>query len=699
MDKEYREKTIKSTCGLCPIGCGIIAHMIGDQVVKIEGDPDHPLNKGILCPKGVASLEYLYHPKRLVSPLKRIGRKGAFQWRAISWDDALNEVAEKMQDTKETNGPESIAFIHGAAKGLQDSYLARLANILGTPNIVWQGHVCFVPRMLASVMTYGFYAIPDYENLPSCIVVWGKNTQATLHYAHQRIQWALEQGARLIVIDPRQTELAKAADLWLQVRPGTDLELALAMVSEIINTNLYDREFVYKWTIGFPEFRQDIQTFSLEEAEEITGVPAELIKRAAHMYALSKPACIQWGNSIDQGVTNFQTARALCILRSLTGNIGVPGGEIHPGPIPLYGRRSPQLELWDELPGPQRDKGLGTHSKLPMIRHVAPQNIIKAIIEEDPYPLHTLFIQGANPLLSYPNARKVYDALMKIDFLVVSDMFMTPTAALADIVLPVTCYLEFDSVVTSPYSYPVASVQQRITRRHEVRSDYEILSGIARKLGLDNYFWPTEEDCLDYVLKPSGITFNELRRIGSISGLRHYRDSMTQGFSTPSGKIEITSTRLKEWGFSPWPTSRATKASDKKARQTKEEYPYILTSWKSAPFRHSGGRQITSLRGMHPEPLVLIHPDTAHREGLQDGEWIHIETEKGVVRQKTHVTTGILPEVLGLDYAWWFPEKTKESLFGWAESNINISIDDQPPFSPETEATHLRGIPCKVRKE
>jgi len=689
-------QVIKSTCGLCQIGCGVLVHVDNGTVVKVEGDPESPLNKGILCSKGLASLEYLYHPDRLRHPLKRVGERGEAKWQQISWDEATDTIAGELAQARDSYGAESVAFITGAAKA-GSGYPRRFANAFGTPNVGGMGHVCMVPRQNASRITYGFYAVPDYEYPPACIVVWGKNMAATLHHAHQKTIQAIERGAKLMVIDPGEIDLVTKADLWLKLRPGSDLALALGMINVIINEKLYDKAFVDNWAVGFDRLKLHVQDYSPEKVEEITWVPAEMVKAAARFYALNKPACIQWGNGIDQGVNSFQTARAISILRAITGNLGIPGGESQWSLPPLLSWK--ESSLWDRIPEDKREKRVGAEYKmLPIEKRVLPQRLIKAILEEKPYPIHAAFIQGANPLLSYSNTQEVFRALKKLDFLVVADMFMTPTAALADIVLPVATYLEFDSIVTPPYSHAVILVQQKVTRVGECRSDYEILCALAEKLSLGEYFWDTEEECLDATLKPAGLTFQELKKVGVIFGTKHYRKYEADGFATPSGKVEIYSSQLKEWGFDPLPTYYEPPESPYSAPELAREYPLLFTTWTSEPYRHSGGRQIATLRALHPEPVVWINTETATKLGIRDGDWVYIETKRGKIRQKAALTTGIDPRVVVADYDWWFPEKGASELYGWAESNINILTDDKPPYNREMGSTNLRGVLCKIYK-
>ena len=687
---------VRSTCGLCYGGCGVLVHLKNGRAVKIEGDPESPINNGKLCGKGLSSLEYLYHPDRLTYPLQRVGERGDGTWRKLPWDEALDMVADEFLRTKTRYGPESLAMIQGAAKGIQDSYLVRLANAFGTPNLATQGPVCHLPRMLASRITCGFMPIPDREYPPNCMVIWGFNPSDTFFFNFERIHKACERGTRLVVIDPRETGLAREADLWLRVRPGSDLALALAMIHVIIDENLFDRGFVDTQTQGFDKLKTHVQDYPPEKVEALTWVDAKTIRQAAQFYASNRPACIEWGNSLDHTVNSFQTGRALCILRALTGNLEVPGGELRWTSLALMGRRSPELELWDRMPMAQWQKRVDVeHKLLPVFRYVTPQSIIQAILYEKPYPIRAAYIQGANPVLTYSNAAKTHEALTKLDFLVVADMFMTPTANLADLALPVAGYLEHDSVVATP-AYPIAQVQQKVAQIGECRSDYEILSDLARRLGLGDAFWDTEQQCLDALLKPAGLTFNEFKKTGVICGTKHYRSYETDGFETPSAKVELYSSQLEQWGFDPLPSYRGLPETEFTEPNLEKEYPFVMTSWKSAPFRHSGGRQIPPLRKEHPEPVVTIHPETAKNLGIMDGDQVYIETRRGKIRQKAFLSTMLDPRVVGVDYGWWFPEVEAADSYGWRKSNINILTEDRPPFNQEIGSTNLRGSLCRV---
>jgi thiosulfate reductase/polysulfide reductase chain A len=690
------QQVVRSTCGLCFTGCGVLIHIENGKPIRIEGDPKSPINKGKLCVKGYASLEYLYHQDRLKHPLKRIGERGDGNWQHISWDEALEIIAKKLSELRNNYGAESVAMIHGAAKGLQDSYLTRFASIFGTPNISNQAHVCFVPKRLASQITFGFLPTPDFDYPPACIIVWGSDLFETRAGEYEQILHALDKGTKLIVIDPKNTHLAQNADLWIQVRPGSDLALALGIINVIVNEELFDEAFVNKWTIGFNELRSHIQAYPPEKVEEITWVNAQTIREIARLYSANIPACIICGNALEQNVNSFQAARAISILTAITGNLGVPGGEQQWSSPPVIKRFSPELTLLDKIPKDKRQRKAGKDLKLlPTFPYVPPQSIVKAILDEDPYPIRAVYIQGCNPLLTYSNAQKTYSAFKKLDFLAVAEMFMTPTASLADIVLPVATYLEFDSIVEPP-RYPIVQIHQKVADISECWSDYRIINELAKKFGLQEYFGEDEEQFLDTILKPAGLTFREFRKVGAISGFKQFRRYEVDGFETPSRKVELYSSRLKEWGFDPLPTYYELPETPYSDPELTKRYPLIFTSWKTAPFRHSGGKQITTLRGRYPEPIIYIHPETANKLAIKEGDWAYVETKRGKIKQKVALSTGIHPRVVGVDYGWWFPEKGISDLYGWAESNVNILTDDKPPYNREMGSANLRGILCKV---
>ncbi|NIO04981.1 MAG: molybdopterin-dependent oxidoreductase [Proteobacteria bacterium] len=689
---------VRSTCRICYNSCGVLIYLEGGRPVKIEGDPQNPMSKGRLCPKGSASLEYLNHPARLKHPLRRTAKRGDGKWQPITWDEALETVAGELRSISGRHGILSVAFLRGASKGLPDSYMARFANIFGTPNISSPAPVCFVPGVNASKLTYGYYAYPDHEHRPRCIVVWGANPEATNVAEYEEIVEAAKKGARIIAIDPIENELTKMADLWLRPRPGTDLALCLGIMNVIVNENLYDRDFVDQWTIGFPELNAHLQDYPPEQVAEITWVSEEMIRKAARLYTKEKPGLILWGNGIETTLNSFQACRAIAILRSISGNLGVPGGEVKyssPGGLP---KSDPEFVCQDSIPPDTRAKRLSMKDNLmPIVYYALPQRVIKAILEDDPYPVRAIYQQGGNLLTAYTNAKETYNALIKLEFLVVADLFMTPTAMLADVVLPAATYLEYDSV-EQPWHFPIVSAQQKVAQVGESWPDGKILNELAKRMGFSNYVWDDMNQALDRVLKPAGVTFEEFREIVTLVGTKLYRHYEKGGFETLSKKVELYSERLKEWGFDPLPEYREAPETPLSDPRMAEEYPFVLTTRKGDVFRHSGGRQIPSLRSKRPQPILKMHPQPAENLGIKEGDWVHISTKRGRIRQKVTLVDSLDPRTIEADYAWWFPEKDTSSLFGWDESNINILTSDKPPYNREMGSAIMRGISCKVSK-
>ena len=707
-------QVVKSVCGLCVGSCGVLVTLEEGKAVDIKGDPESPPNQGDLCPIGLASLEYLYHPDRLAYPLRRAGGRGEGKWQQISWDEAFNLAAEALDKVKQEYGPEAVVMVEGSAKGPMDTHLVRLANAFGTPNVVCAEYVCHMPRVVAAELTFGFFPGADYGYPPTCIISWGANDAETYFCRHKGLIQAVSKGAKLIAIDPLETKVTKMADLWLRVRPGSDLALALAMINVIINEGLYDKDFVDKWTVGFDKLKTHVQDYPSEKVAEITWVPADLIVKAARLYATNRPGHIEWGNALEHNVNSFQASRAISILMAITGNLGVPGGEIESrgsgyrfgdtdsSESGVLGRWSSQLELRDRIPREKRQNRVGADlNMLPDVRYVLPQSLIKSVLEGDPYHIRAAFVQASNPLSCWPNTQEAYRALKKLDFLAVSDMFMTPTAALADIVFPAASYLEFDGIQMPPNG-AVVQLQRKVAQIGECRSDHEIINGLAKKLGLEEYFWGSIDDFWDAILEPVGLTFKEFKKIGLFTGKEkqpnQYRRYEQNGFKTPSGKVELYSSRLKDWGFDPLPTYDEPPETPYSDPELTREYPLIFITWKRKLYRHSGGRQIASLRGSHPEPIIMIHPETAHKLGIKEGDWVYIETKRGRIRQKATLIASIDPRVVGVDYGWWFPEKGVSELYGWAESNVNILTNDKPPFNREMGSSNLRGFLCKVYK-
>ena len=694
----------KSACRTCHGGCGVLVHVENGKVVKIQGDPESPLNRGRLCPKGMASIELLYHPDRLKHPLKRAGKRGQGKWERISWEEALNTMASRIADIKAAYGPESIALGQGRGRYYFMSVL-RFANALGTPNWCEPGGAqCFFPRVAAGMMTYGDLPICDYygETNPSCLLVWGHNP--TISGPDGEIQFrvkdCLRRGTRLIVIDPRKTEIAEKADLWLQVRPGTDDALALSMINVIISEGLFDGDFVGKWTIGFDRLAERAAEYNTERVEKITWVPAEKIRAAARLFAKTKPAALEWGVALEHTPNCLQTVRAVALLPAITGNIDVPGGWV----LGSHLIGEPPI-LADCLPEDMKEKRLGADQfKVLSSRHAffpashAP-TLFQAMRTGEPYPVKTFLIFGNNGLVTYANSRQFYETLMSVDLLTVMDLFMTPTAELADIVLPSATWLEADEVAAMTLiANNVILAQQKVVQIEECRQPEEVFVELARRLQLKAGQHSLEQ-VLDEHLKPLGITFQELKQRGFVTAPLKYRKYEKEGFRTSSGKIELASGYLEMLGYDPLPYPEEPPESPVSTPELAAEYPLILTTGgRSQYFFCSEHRQISSLRKHHRDPLVEIHPQTASECEIEDGDWIWIETPMGKIQQKAKLTDGIDPRVVNAECAWWFPEEAGPEHGVW-KSNVNVLTNNAPPYDPAMGTYQLRALLCRVYKE
>ncbi len=680
-------------------GCGLLVHVEDGRIMKVEPDPHSPLNRGTICAKGIAQIERMNHPDRLTVPLRRRGQRGRGRWESISWDHALDLIAHTIGKIKSRQGAGAICFAQGTPKGLELYLMIRLANLLKAPNFTTPGSVCHMPRETASMLTCGFFPVPDYDHPPSCVMVWGSNLFGTNEEGvmGSQLRRALDRGARLIVIDPRKTDIAKRADLWLRPRPGKDLPLALGMARVILDEGLYDREFVEKWTVGFDTFEDHLQGYPLGKISEVTWIPEGKIREAARLYSQSKPACIQWGNAIEHTSNSIQCARALLILKAITGNLDVPGGNVRrAGPAIM---KAGALVLSNRFPD-KREAILSAHFPLAARMGFVPSQLItRAILTGKPYPIRMMFIQGGNPLLSYVDAKEAFEALGKLDFLAVSEIFLTPTAQAADLVLPAATNFEFDDIGHLGLRHGFILARPKIVDPPGACwSDSKIINELGKRLGLSEFFWEDMGQCLDEILEPAGLTYDDFREMGMLRGNWGYRSYEEKGFKTPSGKVEIYCQRLRDWGLDPLPPYGESQSGPGGELDLSEHYPLILTSAKDPFFFHSAYRNIPSLRRLSPDPIVLMHPEAASQRGIREGDWVSIETERGSVQQKAALSPDLDPRVVIGSIGWWFPERKDLELSGWKEANINILTSSEPPFDPAIGTPNLRAIPCRISR-
>ncbi|MEM3150655.1 MAG: molybdopterin-dependent oxidoreductase, partial [Candidatus Nezhaarchaeales archaeon] len=433
-------KIVKTACGLCYLGCGMNVYVDNGKMVKVEGILEHPLNRGVLCPKGLAAIDYAYSSDRLKYPLRRRG-EGFVE---TTWSEALDNVSSKLREYAKNYGAKSVVGIIGMPILLGGystvSLVRRFYDVYGSPNVFSPESICYRNQIIAYILTLGKFCVAEPEKA-KCVILWGSNPHHSRPPWVKRIQEALNKGASLIVIDPRRIPFARMAALHLQPRPGTDAALALGMINVITSEGLYDKEFVERWTFGFEKLVDHVKAYTPERVEEITWVPAFKVREAARTFAAAKPACIIQGvNALDQTAAGFYTARAIAILQAITGNVDVPGGFVRASRVHLSPIR---------LPEKIKERPLGA-DKYPLFYECwgrlfgegQAMLLADAILSGEPYPVKMVMVTASNPLLTWPNAKKVKEALEAVDFLVVVDVFMTETAKLADLVLPASSFLE-----------------------------------------------------------------------------------------------------------------------------------------------------------------------------------------------------------------------------------------------------------------
>jgi anaerobic selenocysteine-containing dehydrogenase len=747
-EKNFNGK-VRSYCAQCQSACPIICSVEDGKLFKVSRDREHP-NTTALCPKGLAGPELVYNSQRLRYPLKRTRPKGDPDpgWKRISWDDAMETIATKLRETKEAYGAHAVVFNRPGPGGSPSrdyaDWVVRLAYCFGSPNTLATGHVCQWHRDTGSKYTYGWEKVSeaDYENT-ALLVIWGHNPHTSVRCNVRDINNAKKRGAKLVVIDPRCTPVAKKADLWLQIRPGTDGALLLGLIHHLIKEGTYDEVFVKEWTnapflvrsdtgnlltiqdiamlppepgylvwdktkkeavacpvkhtarerAGDPALfgsfgvtlsngtmveaspvlgllRSLVAPYTAETVESITGIPAKKIIQLAGWLGRIRPASYYSYNGIEQHTNAMQTNRALCILYALTGNLDKPGGNVFFPSFPGPQVRDPRL-----LP-PEIHKLRIAGDKRPLGPAGNPNSsaqayeIFESILTERPYPVKALVSFGGNLVTANSHSLIARDALKRLEFSVQTELFMTPTAELADIVLPATTHYESFHVKRGFPNLMAAHtwVQYRprvIPPLFEARSDLEIMFDLAQRLGLGDTFWNGDiEAGFNDQLKPLGLTLADLKRNpGGVSvdlpmvyqkySQRDQEAGTPKGFRTPSGRIELFSQTFKEHGYDPLPVYQEPAISPISKPEWIREYPLILTCSKLLHFCHGQHRALPSLRRAVPHPYVEIHPEKARQLSIENGEWVYVKTPFGKIKSKAKLTDEIAVDVVCTQHGWW----------------------------------------------
>ncbi len=687
----------KTICQSCYFYCGLDVTHDGDQIERIDGSPEHPVNRGTICPKGLAAQQLVTHPKRLTRPLFRDRKKPGDSWTELSWDDALDLLAEKLRAARSAGRPESVVYHRGHAPGWVTTYnyVTRFMTAFGSPNLVTHAHLCFAPRAIAHLATYGGVPEPDFDHA-RCIVLWGFNPVYTSlpNYARRIIE-SKERGAKLIVVDPRYTQTAAKADLWLQPRPGTDLPLALGIVKTLIEEQLLDREYVREHAIGLDVLTEHVGAIAYETIASTTGVPIDRMKAAAQMMAENRPTTVKEGNGLDQHVNVTQTVRAVALIPTLLGSLNIEGGNVLLPPLPFHDvqLRGLRGEDWEE-------RSLSRHPLYYRTGNALHDEDLLAALEDDaPYPIDVLIVQGGALLAANSNVRRTERLLEKVGFLAVHDLFMTATAERADLVLPAASFLERDLLLYYRYrpsaqSNMIALQQQVVSPAGESRSDLELIFDLARRIGLHDHFpWGSVGEAFDWELEPVGIDLEYLKSHPEGYQRDYAPDELyvtdgRSGFSTESGKIELAASRLEAFGSDALPQLRELPA----ALEPSDDYPLLCgTGLKLGIHTHTEFHSLPWIEPIEPAPFAEIHPEAAAASGIRDRDRVRVESPWGAVEAIARITRTVDEEVVMLSYGYGQPYAGA----GWQLSNC-LTPDGTIAADPDSGATSNRRVPVRL---
>ena len=685
---------LKTFCSICNphSHCGINAHVENGQLIEVEGMPEHPANEGTLCAKGAASLQYVYAKNRLKHPMMQRGERGSKHWEKISWEEAFFVITARLVKIRNRFGPESVIFYAGYPKWFRP-FLQRLAHGFGSPNYCTESSVCSSSPTVAGKVTYGYFGRPDFPKT-RCILNWSTNpfyTNATLARSLLDLK---ENGVKFISVDPRLSSFAERADLHLQLRPGTDGALALGMVRVLIDENLYDRDFVEKWTVGFEELCDYLKEHSLEWAEKITGVPKEKIREAARLYGTMKPAALMTSSSsTTHHLNGFQNHRAILLLPGLTGNFDVPGGNLVE-PITYLYTNSGAPTNEEEIRLIKKLKGLPSRigeNRFPIWCRYYPEAHSMAIPFQirsgKPYPLKAFIGFGTNYRM-WPGSDFLKESLLNLEFLVNTDIFFTDTCRWMDLVLPASTSFERSELKHWNAKY-LMFISPVIDPIGESRSDIEIIFDLARHLGLEKLFWNGDFDAsIDELMAPSGYTAEKLRKC--IEGIKvknplmpGYRKYEKSGFLTSSGKMEIASKILKESGFDALPIYR--EPQHPSLSKDPLQYPLILCTGARLPiFVHSEMHNVPWCEELRKDPILDINPLDAQERGIMAEDWVWLETQRGRIQVKANLTETVLPGVVHI-------------VHGLQEADVNLLIE--PDYlDPISGFPGFKSLQCQVRR-
>ncbi|MDQ7817502.1 MAG: molybdopterin-dependent oxidoreductase [Melioribacteraceae bacterium] len=660
---------IPTYCDICFWKCGAIAYLKDGQLWKVEGHPNDPLSKGRLCPRGTGGVGAHYDPDRLRSPLIRTRERGEEKWKEVTWNEALDYIASKMNKIKTSYGPESVAFF---SHGIGGNFLKHTLKAFGVNNISAPSYAqCRGPRDVGFELTFGDgVGSPERTDIENakCLVLIGSHLGENMHNSQvQEFANAVQNDSTIIVVDPRFSVAASKAKYYLPIKPGTDIALLLAWMNVIVKEKSYDVDYVTKYGFGFEQFAAEISPFTAEWAYTETGIDVELIKTTARVMAMNKPATlIHPGRHVTWYGDDAQRSRAIALLNALLGSWGRKGGFFFPSSysIPAY--------PYPEYPTTKKEKVDNPDNKYPFAIEEITTGIREATITGNPYPIKGWFVYATNLLHALPNEEETIRAIQNLDLMVVVDVIPSEIAGWADVVLPESVYLErYDDLHASSFKETFVGIRQPVVESPaDQKPNWWIAKKLAGKLGLGNYYpWEHVEEYLDHRLKAAGLSLDQLKKEGIIRGEKqplYIENGIEPEFATPSGKIEFYSLQLSNAGFDPVP------------KYTKPEEPpagYFRLLFGRSPV-HSFSRTQSNkiLMDMMNENEVWVNSDIANRYGLSNGMYVKLKNQDGVVSNKIKikVTERIRTDCVYMVHGFGHNSKMLKGAYGKGASDAQL---------------------------
>ncbi|ANY73983.1 oxidoreductase [Paenibacillus ihbetae] len=642
----------------CPDTCSLLLHKENGKIVKVTGNPDHPITQGAICNKVRNMAHRVYHPERVLYPLRRTGPKGAGLFERISWDEAIREITDRYKALIESDGPESIlpySFYGNMGILSVDGMDRRFFNRLGASKL--KQSICNSAgnEGWKSVMGFNGGTVPEDTVNADVIIVWGGNIVSTNMHQVVLAEKARKRGAKVVVIDVHKNQTGQWADWFIPLHPGTDAALAVGIMHVLFRDGLADEAFMERYTIGHEELREHVKTYTPEYVSSVTGIPAEDVEKLAELYGRAGVSYIHIGNGLQHHDNGGMTVRSIAALPALTGQWLKRGGGAAKSNGGYNSMNSEALERPDLRPNPSA-------------RTINMNRIGEALAMTE-NPIRSVFVYCSNPLVVAPDTERVREGFAREDlFTVVHDLFMTDTAKYADIVLPATSSFESTDLYASYWHQYVQLQEPVIPAQGESKSNVELFSLLGRAMGFEEEaFRESEEEmiarALDYPDNPylNGVTLDRLKAERHVKLDMTPLESFLDRLPTPSGRIELYSARLAEAGLPPLPTYVPLKEGyDGVRRGRGNRYPLMFISPPNHNFLNSTFANVEKHQKMEKEPTLQIHPEDAEQRGIADGDPVIVFNDRGTYEARAKVVDKMLPGTVVSQGLWWEGEGRKQ---------------------------------------